>query len=39
MDVALSQGHNTVTSLRHYLNMPFDDVDKMKMKPYVAGWI
>ena len=39
MDVALSQGHNTVTSLRHYLNMPFTDMDRVEMKEFVEGWI
>ena len=39
MDVALSQGHNTVTSLRHYLNMPFTDMERMEMKQFVEGWI
>jgi len=39
MDVALSQGHTTVTSLQHYLNMPFDERDKIYMKEFVEGWI
>ena len=38
-DIALSQGHDTLTSLNHYLNMPFNEVDLLQMKPYVEGWI
>ena len=37
-EIALSQGHTTVTSLRHYLNMAFTDYDKMCMKEFVEGW-
>ena len=38
LEIALSQGHTTVTSLRHYLNMPFTEVDRLQMKEYVDGW-
>jgi len=38
LEIALSQGHTTVTSLRHYLNMPFTEVDRLQMKEYVEGW-
>lgn len=38
MEIALSQGHTTVTSLEHYINMPFTDIDRMEMKQFVAGW-
>ncbi len=38
LEILLSQGHNSVTSLRHYLNMPFTVEDKMLMEEYVSGW-
>lgn len=38
LEIALSQGHTTVTSLRHYLNMPFTEIDRLQMKEYVEGW-
>ena len=37
-EIALSQGHDTLTSLQHYLNMQFTEVDKLEMKPFVEGW-
>ncbi len=37
--VYLSQGHTTLTSLQHYVNLPFLDEDKKLMKPWVEGWI
>lgn len=37
-EIALSQGHDTLTSLNHYLNMPFTEVDKLEMKPMIEGW-
>jgi hypothetical protein len=37
-DITLSQGHDTVTSIQHYLNMPFTEVDHLMMKNYVDGW-
>lgn len=37
-EIALSQGHNTLTSLQHYLNMPFTEVNRYEMKPMVDGW-
>jgi len=37
-EIALSQGHDTLTSLQHYLNMPFTEVDRLEMKPMVEGW-
>jgi len=39
LDVALSQGHNSVTQFRHYLNLPFNEVDQLQMKKYVEGWL
>lgn len=38
-DVTLSQGHDSLTSLNHYLNMPFTEVDRLEMKDYVEGWV
>ena len=37
-DITLSQGHDTITSIQHYLNMPFTEVDQLQMKNYVEGW-
>jgi len=34
-----SQGHSDVVSFKHYLNMPFNDEDKIHMKQFVEGWI
>ncbi|MEM2778316.1 MAG: hypothetical protein QXH00_06470 [Candidatus Jordarchaeales archaeon] len=39
MEVFLSQGHTELTSLRHYLNLPFTEVDKLEMKRWTSGWI
>ena len=39
INIALSQGHNSVTQFQHYLNLPFSEVDKLEMKKYVEGWI
>ena len=38
MEIALSQGHTTVTSLQHYLGMPFNEVDRIEMKEFIEGW-
>ena len=37
-DITLSQGHDTITSIKHYLNMPFTEVDNLQMRNYVDGW-
>jgi integrase len=37
--ITLSQGHTQITSLQHYVNMPFTEVDKLEMRNYVEGWI
>ena len=39
MEIALSQGHTTVTAMRHYLNLAFTHEDILQMKEYVQGWI
>jgi len=33
-----SQGHTELTALRHYVNLPFTEQDKIDMKRYVEGW-
>jgi hypothetical protein len=33
-----SQGHNELTALRHYVNLPFNTRDKEEMKSFVEGW-
>jgi len=38
-EILLSQGHDHVTSVKHYLNMPFNEHDKIDMKEFVDGWI
>lgn len=38
MEIVLSQGHSAATSLRFYLNMPFMESDKQRMKPWVDGF-
>jgi hypothetical protein len=38
-EILLSQGHNQITSIQHYLNMPFNEHDKIDMKEFVDGWI
>ncbi|WP_229657489.1 site-specific integrase [Thermogymnomonas acidicola] len=37
-EVFLSQGHTSLTALQHYVNLPFTDEDRMKMKEWVEGW-
>jgi len=37
--IFLSQGHTELTSLNHYINMPFTEDDKKLMKKWVDGWI
>lgn len=38
VQVTQSQGHNVITSVEHYLSMPFTEVDKVQMKSYIEGW-
>ena len=38
LEVFLSQGHSEMTSLTHYLNIPFTEVDKLQMRDWVSGW-
>lgn len=38
-EVLLSQGHDHLTSVKHYLNMPFNEHDRIDMREFVEGWI
>ena len=38
-EIFLNQGHTDLTSLKHYLNLPFTEVDKLEMKEWTGGWI
>jgi hypothetical protein len=37
--ITLSQGHTQLTSLQHYINMPFTESDRIEIKNYVEGWV
>lgn len=37
-EIFLSQGHDSLTALRHYVNLPFSESDKIDMKEWVEGW-
>ena len=39
LEVFLSQGHSEMTSLTHYLNLPFTELDRLQMKDWVLGWV
>jgi integrase len=39
MDIALSQGHDELTELNHYMKNGFEDRDRMEMKEWIEGWI
>lgn len=36
--VTLSQGHNSVTALQHYIGVGFNEHDKVEMREFVEGW-
>jgi len=38
-EICLSMGHDSVTSIKRYLNVGFRDEDKSQMAEYVEGWI
>ena len=38
-EVTLSQGHDRLTSLNHYLGLPYSKQDKEDMIPFVENWI
>ena len=37
-EVFLSQGHTSLTALQHYVNLPFTEEDKLKMREWTEGW-
>ena len=37
--ITLSQGHTALTSLQHYVNMPFTESDRIEIMNYIQGWI
>jgi len=37
--ITLSQGHTTLTSLQHYVNMPFTESDRNEILQYIQGWM
>jgi len=37
--IFLSQGHNEMTALKHYVNLPFIGSDKEQAMKFVEGWI
>ena len=39
LQIALSQGHTTVTQYEHYVNIPFEEYDRKEMRKWVEGWI
>ena len=38
VEIVLSQGHNSTTSIEHYANIPFTDEDRRGMEYWVRGW-
>ena len=39
LQIALSQGHTTVTQYEHYINIPFEEYDRKEMRKWVEGWV
>ena len=39
LQIALNQGHTTVTQYEHYVNIPFEEYDRKEMRKWVEGWI
>ena len=37
--IALSQGHTDLTSLNHYIQIPFTDDEKRQIQESVVGWL
>jgi len=37
--IALSQGHTDLTSLNHYIQIPFTDDEKRQIQEFVVGWL
>jgi len=38
-EITLSMGHDSITSIKHYLSVGFTDDDKSQIKEYTEGWI
>jgi integrase len=38
VQIALSQGHNSLTAMEHYLNISFSPIEKEEMKKFVNGF-
>ena len=36
--IAMSQGHTTITAMRHYLNLPFTEEEKREILKETEGW-
>lgn len=36
--ITLSQGHTSLISLEHYVNMPFTEADAIGIRDYIQGW-
>lgn len=39
INVVQSQGHDILTSIDHYLNLPFENSEKFAMQKWLEGWI
>lgn len=37
--ICMSQGHEAITAMNHYLNLPFNDEHKKQILRYVRGWM
>lgn len=37
LKICLRQGHTETTSLKHYLNLPFNESDRIEMRQFVQG--
>jgi len=38
VQISMSQGHTQLTAMKHYLNLPFTDMEREEIKKRVAGW-
>lgn len=39
IQILQSQGHTEPIAMKHYLNLPFNQIDKIEMEEFVGGWI
>jgi len=39
IQILQSQGHTEPIAMKHYLNLPFNSIDRIEMGEFVAGWI